>query len=86
VAEKMILNDNVLYFCSQQFLNTELVEMGFSTRQGGVSTEEFTSMNLGYNRGDAYERVAENHKIFGKTLGYNHKNTCNRKTKTYNKY
>ncbi len=55
----MILNDNVLYFCSQQFLNTELVEMGFSTRQGGVSTEEFTSMNLGYNRGDAYERVAE---------------------------
>lgn len=36
------------------------VTHGFSTRIGGVSRNEFAAMNLGFNRGDSDENVAEN--------------------------
>ena len=34
----------------------------FSTRYGGVSTGDFASLNLGSNRGDPQENVAENYR------------------------
>ncbi len=40
----------------------------FSTRLGGVSSKEFTSMNLGYNRGDTVENVNQNFKTVADVL------------------
>ncbi|MCM1189334.1 MAG: peptidoglycan editing factor PgeF [bacterium] len=40
-----------------------------STRAGGVSEGEFSSMNLSFTRGDDPERVAENYRRIGEALG-----------------
>ena len=42
---------------------------GFSTRLGGVSPAPWDSLNLGANRGDAPERVAENFRRFCSAAG-----------------
>lgn len=48
------------------------VNIAFSTRRGGVSTEPFSTLNLGLHVGDERERVLENRcrcmKLFGKDL------------------
>ena len=41
----------------------------FSTRHGGVSTGECSSLNLGLTRNDPRENVLENFRRFGKALG-----------------
>ena len=46
------------------------INHAFSTRLGGVSTGEFTSMNLAFNRGDEYENVIQNYKIFCNAAGF----------------
>lgn len=43
---------------------------GFSTRQGGVSTAPFDSLNLGRAIGDSEDAVAENHRLFAQDVGY----------------
>ena len=48
----------------------EDVVHGFSTRLGGVSKNHLGSMNLSFTRGDEREDVLENHRRFGKALGY----------------
>lgn len=48
------------------------VNHAFSTRIGGVSTDEFKSMNLNFKRGDIPERVTENYKIFCKAAGFSY--------------
>ncbi len=42
----------------------------FTTRLGGVSEGVFSSLNLGYNRGDDPENVAKNFKILADALGF----------------
>lgn len=42
---------------------------GFSTRIGGVSTDEYASLNLGMNRGDDEEKVKENWHRFMEAAG-----------------
>jgi hypothetical protein len=42
----------------------------FSTRLGGVSKDEFASMNLSFRRGDPDETVLENYRIFCSAVGY----------------
>ncbi len=42
----------------------------FSTKLGGVSENEFASMNLSFNRGDPDENVLENYRRFCKAVGY----------------
>lgn len=41
----------------------------FTTRLGGVSEGEFSSMNLSFTRGDQADRVAENYRRIGEVLG-----------------
>ena len=36
----------------------------FSTRKGGVSQQEFSSMNLNFNRGDSDTNVLKNYHLF----------------------
>ncbi|MCM1245877.1 MAG: peptidoglycan editing factor PgeF [Roseburia sp.] len=43
---------------------------GFSTRLGGVSKGDCTSMNLSFTRGDRREDVEENHRLFANAVGY----------------
>ncbi len=45
------------------------IKHGFSTRLGGVSEGIFSSMNLGYGRGDKDENVLENFHRMGNALG-----------------
>ena len=42
---------------------------GFSTRNGGVSTGVYSSLNLGLNRGDDEEKVKKNWELFLKACG-----------------
>lgn len=42
----------------------------FTTRLGGVSEGYLSSLNLGANRGDTMENVAENYRILGEILGF----------------
>lgn len=63
-SEIMTLNfKNALAYLT--FANLDKIPFithGFSTRLGGVSTGEFNSMNMSYNRGDKEENVTENYK------------------------
>jgi polyphenol oxidase len=43
---------------------------GFSLRTGGVSRPPFDSLNLARSVGDAPEDVAENHRRFGRAVGF----------------
>lgn len=64
---------------------TGLVRHLFSTREGGVSTGIYSSMNLSYSRGDKKEAVDENFRriaeIFGTTP---ERMVCSRQTHTTN--
>lgn len=48
---------------------TGRVEHLFSTRLGGVSRGEFSTMNLSFTRGDSQECVLENHRRIAEVLG-----------------
>lgn len=45
------------------------IKHAFSTRLGGVSTGEFNSLNMSFNRGDADENVTENYKRLCSAVG-----------------
>lgn len=51
------------------FLETGLVNHGFSTRIGGVSQEPFQSLNLGFHTGDDWEKVKANRELFTASVG-----------------
>lgn len=48
----------------------EFLKHCFSTRLGGVSTNQFKSMNLSYFQGDNPKSVDENYKIFCEAMGF----------------
>lgn len=45
-----------------------MVEHGFTTRKGGVSTGDYASLNLSFTRGDEEAAVRENYKRVAKSL------------------
>ena len=47
----------------------DFIKHGFSTRLGGVSRDEYFSMNLGFNRGDDRKNVIENYHLFCEAIG-----------------
>lgn len=61
--------ENGILVCSA--LEVPGLRHGFGTRRGGVSTGCFSSMNLGYNRGDLPERVSENYRLFHRNTDTN---------------
>ena len=42
----------------------------FSTRKGGVSQQEFSSMNFNFNRGDSDDNVLKNYHLFCDAVGF----------------
>lgn len=53
-----------------------MVIHGFSTRIGGVSQGYFSSMNLGFGRGDAEENVRENFRRIADSIGFSAEIWC----------
>lgn len=49
--------------------DTGIVKHGFSTRLGGVSEGVFSSLNLGFHRGDEEAAVRENFRRIGASIG-----------------
>ena len=59
-----------------EFLSAEgiCVPHAFTTRLGGVSGEQFSSLNLAMHRGDASENVQKNYAILASALGFSLEN------------
>ena len=64
--------NSVPYLTHNSLSEIDFINHAFSTRLGGVSTDEFTSMNLAFNRGDSPENVTENYKRFCKSAGFDY--------------
>lgn len=62
--------DSVPYLTYNSLSEISFVNHAFSTRLGGVSQGEFTSMNTAFNRGDNPEHVTENYKRFCRSAGF----------------
>ena len=54
--------DALAYLTFKELEKVDFVNHAFSTRLGGVSSGEFNSMNMSFNRGDADENVHENYR------------------------
>ena len=62
------------YYTIDEFKATGLVKHGFSTRCGGVSENEYKSMNLRMHCDDKPENIMKNYEIFSSGIGVNFKN------------
>ncbi|MBQ2604067.1 MAG: peptidoglycan editing factor PgeF [Clostridia bacterium] len=54
--------DALAYLTFNRLSELDNIKHAFSTRLGGVSTGEFTSLNMSFGRGDSDENVTENYK------------------------
>lgn len=52
----------------------DFISHGFSTRMGGVSKGIFSSMNVGFHRGDDDANVYENYRLLCESIGVDDKN------------
>lgn len=70
--DNAILNTNgkAPYITFPALSNIEFIKHGFSTRLGGLSHDCFSSMNLGYTRGDDKTTVDENYKLISESIGF----------------
>lgn len=71
-SKTMTLNnfDSVPYLTYNSLSEIDFINHAFSTRLGGVSTGEFSSMNLALNRGDNPDLVIENYKRLCQSAGF----------------
>ncbi|HHU78445.1 MAG TPA: peptidoglycan editing factor PgeF [Clostridiales bacterium] len=58
----------LVYYTIPAFTQTGLVRHGFSSRLGGVSSGECSSLNLSFHRKDSPENVRENFRLFCSAL------------------
>lgn len=59
---------NVPYFTSRRLDRNSEIKHAFSTRIGGVSKDQYSTMNLSFTVGDDAKQVVENFHIFGNTI------------------
>lgn len=64
------LNNCVGYLTFKSLENISIINHAFSTRLGGVSSNEFSTMNLSFNRGDSDNNVIENYHKFCDSAGF----------------
>ncbi len=71
-SKTMSLNnaDTVPYLTYNSLSEISFINHAFTTRLGGVSEGEFSSMNTAFNRGDDPDRVTENYRRFCKSAGF----------------
>lgn len=65
----MIQQSGISYMQLDVFAQTDLVVHGFSARMGGVSQDNYRSLNLGLHVGDDCKKVLENRRKFASALG-----------------
>ena len=73
-SKTMTLNENkgVPYLTYNRLSDIDFIRHAFSTKHGGVSKGEWTSMNFAFSRGDNPENVIENYKIFSDAVGFDY--------------
>lgn len=73
-SKTMTLNENkgVPFLTYNKLSQIDFIRHAFSTKHGGVSTDEWTSMNFAFSRGDKTENVIENYKIFSDAVGFDY--------------
>lgn len=73
-SKTMTLNnaDSIPFLIYNSLSEIKFINHAFTTRLGGVSTGEFTSMNMAFNRGDDPENVTQNYKRFCKSAGFDY--------------
>ena len=82
---KVNFENNLCYIQFPKLLDCGIVRHTFSTRHGGVSKGDFSTMNLSFNRGDKYESVLENYRILCGAVGIRTENlVLSRQTHTNN--
>ena len=59
---KINFKDALAYLTFNSLSELPFIKHAFSTRLGGVSTGEFNSLNMSFNRGDSDENVTENYR------------------------
>lgn len=64
-------NGDLVYFTFPALENYRFVKHMFSSRLGGVSEGIYSSLNLGFKRGDNVENVYQNYKIVCSNIGIN---------------
>lgn len=71
-SKTMSLNnaDSVPYLTYHSLSEIKFINHAFTTRLGGVSEGEFSSMNMAFNRGDNPDSVTENYKRFCRSAGF----------------
>ena len=70
-SDTMTLHTGEVPFLTYNRLSDlSFIRHAFSTRLGGVSEGEFTSMNLSFGRGDSDDNVTENYKRICKAAGF----------------
>ena len=62
-------NKNLKYLTVDEFSKTGLVKHCFSTRYGGVSKGDYSTMNLRFNASDERENVLKNFEIISSEVG-----------------
>lgn len=76
---KLVEKNKIKYYIPATIADTNLVRVGFSTREGGVSEGCYSSMNLRWNCDDAPENVLENFKRITAALGIDYRDTVHSK-------
>ena len=61
---------DVGYLTFKEFEKYKFIKHAFSTKLGGVSKNEFSTMNLSFTRGDNEEDVVKNYEIFSSALNF----------------
>ena len=71
-SKTMKLNnaDDVPYLTYNSLSEIKFINHAFSTRLGGVSEGEFSTMNTAFNRNDDPDRVTENYKRLCRSAGF----------------
>lgn len=67
---RLCVNNNVPYLRYKALEKVSFINHAFSTRLGGVSEGEFSTMNFAFNRGDNPSAVTENYKRFCNAVGF----------------
>ncbi len=71
---RLRINNGVWYYTISGFDDTGLVKNGFSTRKGGVSSGQYSTLNLGIKKSDLREAVMENFIRFCRAVGIDPQN------------
>ena len=85
VTTRLVERAGVPFLSFRLLEETGIVTQGFSTRLGGVSEGDYSSMNVSFTRGDREEAVRENYRRLGEAIGFDCESlVCSDQTHTTN--